>query len=57
MRVDQAGRHRQSPGVEPLAGFVAGGGPELGDPPVFDGDVDVYGVAPRPVGDRRADHL
>ncbi|WP_246258570.1 hypothetical protein [Amycolatopsis anabasis] len=38
MSVDKAGRHRQSPGIEALA--VRAGGTELGDTPVFDGDVD-----------------
>ncbi len=33
------------------------GGTKLGDMPVFDGDVDVDGVATRSVDDRRADYL
>ncbi|WP_405499079.1 hypothetical protein OG501_01545 [Streptomyces niveus] len=50
--VDQAGRHRQSLGIETLA--VRAGGTESGDAAVLDGDVDVAGIAPRSVDDRRA---
>ncbi len=53
--VDQAGRHRQSLGVETLA--VRAGGTESGDAAVLDRDVEVAGVAPRSVDDRRADYM
>ncbi|GHF68003.1 hypothetical protein GCM10017566_47200 [Amycolatopsis bartoniae] len=53
--VDQAGRHRQASGIQALAACT--GGADLGDMPVFDSDVDVDGIATRPVDDRGADDL
>ncbi len=53
--VDQAGRHRQPLGIETLA--VRAGGTESGDAAVLDSDVDVAGIAPRSVDDRRADYM
>nr|WP_246364994.1 hypothetical protein [Nonomuraea rhodomycinica] len=52
--VDQAGRHRQSLGIETLA--VPAGGTDLGDAAVLDSDIEVAGIAPRSVDDRRADY-